>query len=297
MKIEVKKIDATRRELKLEIPRERVTKKLNEIYEEISKHAKIKGFRPGKAPRHLVEAQHGKLAREEAIKDLIPEAYREAVQKENINPIDLPEIQDVSFKDGIVSFTAMLDIRPEVKIKNYKGIAVQRKAATVTDEELDKTLDFIKKGQGDKEVTLDDAFVRGLGYPSLEEFKTSLKRQLEIDKERHNRAEVENQIVEYLLKESSVALPQATVNKQLEHRLEEAKKRLRSQRVPEEEIRKKEEDMHKDFRPMAEKDIKTFLIMEHIAKEENITIGEKEDLFHKVLEFLLREAKWEEEKK
>ena len=193
MKVEVKKVDALRRELKFVIPKDRVSKKLNEVYEEISKVAKIKGFRPGKAPRQMVEQHHSQLAHEEVLKKIIPEVYQEGLQKEKIEPIDMPEIEDVNFKDGMITFTAKLDIKPEVNIgtSDYKGIKVQRKSSQVTEDEINKTLEIFKKGQGDKEVVLDDAFARGLGYPSLEEFKKTLTRQMEMDKDQQNRPEVE----------------------------------------------------------------------------------------------------------
>src|SRR5690349_11480627 len=102
MKVEVKKVDTLKRELKFEVPRDRVTKAMDGIYEEIGKHAKVKGFRPGKVPRSLLVTSHGKLAQEETIKQLIPQVYHEAVEKEKLNPIDLPEITDVSLKEGVL---------------------------------------------------------------------------------------------------------------------------------------------------------------------------------------------------
>ena len=97
MKVEVKKIDATKRELRFEIPQERVSKKLEEVYEDIGKVAKIKGYRPGKAPRSVVETHHGSLAREETLKKIIPEVYREGIEQEKIEPLDLPEIMETGF--------------------------------------------------------------------------------------------------------------------------------------------------------------------------------------------------------
>ncbi len=296
MKVEVKKIDATRRELKFEVPKDRVSKTLEAVFQDIGKVAKIKGFRPGKAPRHLLESQHGSLAREEAIKKIIPEIYQEGIDQEKITPMDLPDIEDVSFKDGGITFTAKLDIRPEIKIKNYKGITIQRKSSQVTDEELNKTLEFFKKGQGDQDVTVDDAFVRGLGYPNLEDFKSSIRRQMEMDKDRQNRADVENQIIEHLLKESTLTVPQSAITKQLEHRMEDYQKRMKSQGIPAEEFQKKEEEMRKEMRPVAEKDIKVYLILDHIGKEEKITIAQNENMFNRVMEYLLREAKWNDGK-
>ena len=67
MKVSVKKIDALRREMHFEVPRERVTKKLDEVLSDIAKHAKIPGFRKGKAPKSLVESAHNRVAREEML--------------------------------------------------------------------------------------------------------------------------------------------------------------------------------------------------------------------------------------
>lgn len=293
MKVEVKKIDATKRELRFEVPRERVTQKLEEVYNDISKQADVKGFRPGKAPRHVLEANYSKLAQEETIKKLIPEVYQEGIQKESLNPIDLPEINDVSFKDGVVSFTARLDVKPEVKIKNYKGIKIAKKDSQVTDEEIDKTFEFFKQGQGQgKEVPIDDAFAKSLGYASLQDFRTSLKRQLEIDKDRQNRMDVENQVMEYLMKNTDIIVPESAVNRQLEHLMEDTKQRLRSQGLKDEDITKREDEMRKDLHKSAERDIKVYFILDKIAELENITVEKGENLFHKIIGFLLKEANW-----
>ncbi|OGX27747.1 MAG: hypothetical protein A3D10_02965 [Omnitrophica WOR_2 bacterium RIFCSPHIGHO2_02_FULL_48_11] len=296
MKIEVKKLDGLRRELKFEIPKDRVSQTMRQVYDEIGRVAKIKGFRPGKAPRHVVETHHNKLAEEEALKKLIPEIYHEGIQKEKINPLDFPEIENVLFKDGIITFTATLDIKPEIKLKQYKGIKVERKSSQVTEEEINKTLDFIKKGQGqDKEVTIDDQFAHGLGYPNLEEFKKFLARQMETDKDRQNRIDVENQIVEDLLKQGSFDVPQSLVKKQIERRVADAKKHWRSHRLSEAEITKKEEELRQDKKLQAgvQKDIKVYLIFDKIAELENIQVQEGENMPGKVMELLLKEAQWE----
>lgn len=296
MKLEVKKVDAVRREIKFEIPKDRVSKALEEVYKDISKYARIRGFRPGKAPRHLVEQEHGNLAREEVLKKIIPEVYYEGIQKENIVPIDMPEFHDVNFKDGLITFTAKLDIKPEIKISDYKQIKVVRKTSQVTEEEINKTLEFFKKGQGEKEVKLDDGFANGLGYPTFEEFKKTLVRQMEMDKDRHNRLDIENQIVETLLKNAKLTVPQSIVKKQIERRLEEAKNRLKQQGFSEEDMKKREEELLKNITETAEKDVKVFLILDKIAELEKIEIKENKNLPAKVMEFLMKEAKWEEAK-
>ena len=82
---------------------------------------------------------------------------------------------------------------------------------------------------------IDDTFAKGMGFPSLEEFKKALKHQLESDKDRNNRMDIENQIVEELIKNAKLIVPQSLVKRQLNYRLGEALKRLKSQGVKEEE--------------------------------------------------------------
>ncbi|MCK5580536.1 MAG: hypothetical protein KAJ18_04605 [Candidatus Omnitrophica bacterium] len=297
MKVAVKKIDALKRELKFEVPKDRVVQKMEEVYKELGKVAKVRGFRKGKVPRSVLEAEHGALAKEETIKKIIPEVYQEGIEQESLLPLDLPEIQDVDFKDGAITFTAHIDIKPDVKINKYKGVTVKRKDSQVTDEEVQKTLDYFKKSQGaDKDVEIDDAFAHGLGYPSLDAFKQSLVRQMEIDKDRQNRADIEDQIVNALLKESKLSVPQGLVKKQLEHRVADTKNRLQSQGVPEEDIKKREEEIRKDLQKTVEKDVKVYLVFDKIAELENITVGQGENLPAKVMEFLMKEAEWKEGK-
>ena len=298
MKVEVKKVDALKRELRFEVPKDRVNKTMEEVYDAISKAAKVKGFRQGKAPRSVLVSTHGKIAQEETIKKLIPEVYHEGLEKEKIDPIDMPEIADVNLKDGILTFTAKFDIRPEIKVKNYKGVKIQRKSSKVTDEDINKTLDILKKGQGqDKEVAIDDAFARGLGFPTLVEFKDALTRQLEMDKDRQNRMDVEHQIVDALIKETKFVVPQSLLAKQMDYRLYEARQHYKSHGMPEADIQKKETELREQLKEAVERDVKVYLVFQEIAKTENITVANKnENIMSKVMEFLLKEASWQEAK-
>ncbi|MBP6344260.1 MAG: hypothetical protein KA403_10005 [Candidatus Omnitrophica bacterium] len=298
MKVDVKKVDALKRELRFEVPKDRVSKTMEEIYGEVAKVAKVKGFRQGKVPRNILVSTHGKAVQEETIKKLIPEVYHEGLTKENIDPIDLPEIGDVNLKDGMLTFTAILDIRPEVKVKNYKGIKVQRKSSKVTEEDINKTLEVFKKGQGTegKEITVDDAFARGLGFPNLEEFKGALTRQLEMDKDRQSRADVEQQIVDVLLKDAKFIVPQSLLKKQMDYRIHDARKHYKSHGMPDEEIQKKEGELREQLKDAVERDVRVYMLFQEIAKEENIAAAQGENVMMKVMEFLLKEADWQESK-
>ena len=198
----------------------------------------------------------------------------------------------MAIKDGVLTFKATLDIRPEVKPGNYKAIKVSRKSSAVTEEDINKTLEFFKKGRDGAETAMDDAFARGMGFPSLAEFKQALSRQLELDKDRQNRMDVENQIIDALLKNAKLVVPQSLVQRQFRHRMDETLKRLKTQGMKDEDIKKKEEEISKQMLELVERDVKVYLVLEEIAQLEKITAGQEENLPAKVMEFLLKEAKW-----
>ncbi|MGE0267702.1 MAG: trigger factor [Candidatus Omnitrophota bacterium] len=294
MKVDVKKVSSISRELKFEVPKEMVAPKFDEVYKDLAKVVKVKGFRPGKIPRNVLETHHRKEAEQEVIRKVVTEAYEEAIKKENLAPIDMPEIHDVSLKDGVVKFTAKLEIKPDIKIKDYKALKVKRKSSQVTDEELNKTIDVFKQGQGkDKDVSIDDAFAKGLGFPSLDEFKKSLSRQLEIEKDRQSKLDVENQIIEQLLKSTKVDTPQSLVERQMHRRLHEYEHQLQSQGIKKDDIKKKIDEAQKDLREAVVRDIQVYLILDKIAELEGMEIKQGENLPGRVIEFLLKEAKWE----
>ena len=296
MKIETKKIDACKREISIEIPKELVSQKFDEIYKEIGKKVQIKGFRPGKAPRDILESRHSDLAREEVLKDLIPSTYKQAIEKEKLDPVDLPEVSDVQFKENVISFKAKVEIRPEVKIKNYKSLRVKRKKTKVSGEDIDKSLDSLKKSQGlDDKAAIDDAFAKGLGHSNLADLKENIKKQMEIIKDQQARQDVENQIIEQLLKNSSFELPESSVRKQLDYMVKDAKMRLSYQGMKKEDVEAKDKELREQLKEEAKKAVRIYFILDKIAQLENLEVKEEDQLSKKVMEFLLKEAQWLDE--
>ena len=106
MKVNINKIDTLKRELEIEVPQDRVKEKFDVVYEEIKKNVKIPGFRPGTAPRSILEKHHSKLAHEEVIKQLLPETYQDALKNENLDVIALPEITDVKLDSASLRYKA-----------------------------------------------------------------------------------------------------------------------------------------------------------------------------------------------
>ncbi|MCA9403902.1 MAG: hypothetical protein KC897_08985 [Candidatus Omnitrophica bacterium] len=291
MKVEVKKVNEVSRELTFEVPKETVTPKFDEVYKDLAKKVTVKGFRKGKVPRNILETHHRQQAEEEVIRKVVGEAYEKALQDEDIHPIDMPEIHNVSLKEGVVRFTAKLEIKPDIQLKEYKGLKVKRKESKVTDDELNKTLEIFKQGEG-KDVDVNDDFAKGMGFPSLEEFKKSLARQLEMEKDRQNKVDVENQIIEQLLKSTKVTVPKSLVERQLHRRLHDYQNQMQQQGIAAEEAQKRIKESEKELRTAVEKDVQVYLILDKIAAEEKMDIKQGENLPAKVIEFLLKEAKW-----
>ena len=296
MKVETKKLDACKREIFVEVPQELVKQKFDEVYKEMGKNLQIKGFRQGKVPRDILESRHSDLAREEVLKNLIPSTYQEAIEKEKLEPVDMPEVSDVKLQESGVSFKAKVEVKPEVKIKNYKSLKVRRKKTEVTSEDVDKSLETLKKSQGlDEKTAIDDAFAKGLGQANLNDLKENMRKQLAIMKDQHAHQDVENQIIEQLLKNTSFDLPESTIKKQLDYMVKDAKMRLSYQGVKKEDVEAKEEELRVQLKEEAKKAVQVYFILDKIAQLEKLDIKQSDQLSKRVIEFLLKEAQWQEE--
>ena len=101
----------------------------------------VQGFRKGKAPRKLIEAQYGKAVfYDDAINFVMPEAYETAVKENNLDVVSRPEIDVTAIDENGVSFTAEVYTKPEVKLGDYKGLKYTKMDEEPTDEEIDAEL-------------------------------------------------------------------------------------------------------------------------------------------------------------
>lgn len=118
----------------------------------ISGKARIPGFRPGKAPRSVVESMFGKPAIiGEALEHLVPDAYDRAIREESLEPIDRPELDlsEVEEIDQPVVFTATVPLRPTVELGDVESISLTKDRVTVEDHELDEVLNDIRRSRAE----------------------------------------------------------------------------------------------------------------------------------------------------
>ena len=150
MKTSLKKVKDCRVKLHVEVEADRVEKRFQEVLGDFQRAAQLPGFRQGKAPMEMVERRYTKEAHEEVLKSLIPEVYHQAVQSEKVRPVALPSISEIQCERGKkLIFTAEFERAPEVSVKNYKGIKLQRESADVHPDELEKGIQSLVESRAE----------------------------------------------------------------------------------------------------------------------------------------------------
>ncbi len=140
------RISSNKHELELKIDRASYNETYNKIFRKETAHYSIPGFRPGKAPRPVIEKMIGKDAfMEETLNDMFPKLYDEAIAKTGIFPVDTPEIDIVSNDEEGIVIKVDVFVKPDVKIEDYKGIAVEKEKIVVTDDEVEHELYHIRE--------------------------------------------------------------------------------------------------------------------------------------------------------
>lgn len=150
MNVSIEEISSCRKRLKIEVPANRVNDAFEKVTDDFQRAVRIPGFRPGKAPRSVVQKKYLKDIEEELQRTLVPEAYREAVQSKNLRVVSAPEIEDLSFKRGLsLSFSTIVDLAPDFQLPNYKGLPVKKVETAVTDEDVNQALNTIREQQAE----------------------------------------------------------------------------------------------------------------------------------------------------
>ena len=136
--------------LRIEVEPDSVKKTWEGVAGQYFKHAKLPGFRAGKAPRSVVERKFTKEIREEVTKQVLSDACREAIKDKGLRVLSLSEVQDVVWGDDkSLKFSATLVLHPNFDLPDYKGIAVTTPGAEVAESEIDEALENLRDQQAD----------------------------------------------------------------------------------------------------------------------------------------------------
>lgn len=157
MKSSVEKMDGLFRRVKVEIPAQAVNSAFDRVYKGIQKKANIKGFRPGKAPLSTVKSLYGQQVQGDVLNDLLNEGYQNALDEHDLTPIGQPQIQIGEFgQDKDLSFSAEFEVRPEVNLKKYEGLKVEKEKFVLDEAQVDQVLENIRKAQAEQVPVFED---------------------------------------------------------------------------------------------------------------------------------------------
>ncbi|MDP8299042.1 MAG: trigger factor [Candidatus Tantalella remota] len=369
MKSKLKKLEGTSKQLDIEMPKEIVERKINEVLEEIRKNTEIPGFRKGKAPLDMVVKNSQMEAMEEAQRRLIPQGYQQALEEHAVAPVSYPEVSDVEMSvAGVLKFKAKVDTHPEVGLKKYKGLKVVATKVGIDDNEISETFERfrninaefkdvdrpIQKGdfaicdvetvmdgkviskkrenmwvEADKEASMlgmgedlcgakkgdskevevtlpegypdkkyagkkatfkidiketkekilpeiDDELAKKIGKDSIAEAREEIKSQLLEKKEANVKVEMQNQILDQLLKAHTFSLPESMVKRQLEVLIQKAENDLLHKGVEKEAIESHKEKLSEQLGKEAENKVRAYFILDEIGNREDVKVSDED---------------------
>ncbi len=150
MKVNVEKQADSTSTLRIELPPEEVSKEWDAIANSFARFAKIPGYRPGKAPRAVVEKRFRKEIQEEVTKKLVSKSYRDAIEQKQLRVVSVTNVEDVQLgEDKSMRFRATVVTAPEFELPEYKNIPVQLPLAQVKTEEVDLALERLREQSAD----------------------------------------------------------------------------------------------------------------------------------------------------
>ena len=367
MKVEVEELGACKRRLQVEETPEVVREAWEQAFSRIQKQARLPGFRKGKVPRSMIKIHFADDVRQEVARHLIPDVYRQALAETQIKPVEDPDLQEVRLEeDAPLVFSAVVEIKPQIALGAYAGLAVSHTPKPLTDEEVDEALNQIREqhaefraveraadigdlvivdytltpeGQEPRSETgygfvigqsqvlpeideaviglvpggtrethlrfaddhrnealrgksgaasvtlrevkekilpaLDDEFAKTVGaFENLDALRAEVRKELDARRERENRQELEEKIVDALLGAHDFQVPEALVLRQVSHTVEHARERVRRQGVDPDKLPWDYQKLLADLRPGAEKSVRRTLLLEAIAEKEALAPGD-----------------------
>ncbi|MGB9628740.1 MAG: trigger factor [Thermodesulfobacteriota bacterium] len=141
MKVSVEDISSIKKKVSIEIPEEEVAKEIDSFYKELGKKAKVKGFRPGKVPRSILERYFKDYVKAEVVQKLIQGTYPNALTETNLQPVSNPVIDPGELETGSsFQYSVTIEVKPEIKLEGYIGLNIQGKKEEVKEEELEERL-------------------------------------------------------------------------------------------------------------------------------------------------------------
>jgi trigger factor len=163
MKVTIEDISPVKKKQHIQVMPEAIARELQKAVGDAAKTAKIPGFRPGKAPKNIVEKHYQTEIHSEVMNRLISESYMQAVQEHDLSPVEMPNITNISplQKDAPLNFSAVVEVRPKFELGTYTGIEVKDAPIAPTDDEITQTIDRLREMYAQLEVVEGQPLAKG----------------------------------------------------------------------------------------------------------------------------------------
>lgn len=285
-KLEIKKLGNAEIEIDLQISAEKLAEQRKKIVKRYKENLELPGFRKGNAPEKMIIEKVGETRiLEDAAEEAIKEIYPQILLEHKIEAIGRPEVTITKLALGNeLGVKIKTSIVPEVKLADYKKIASEDKNPIeedpeVGDDEVEKIIDSVRqarKQEDGKLPELDQDFVKELGnFTDLEDLKQKIKQNLKEEKKHQQKNKKRTAILEKIIKDSEIELPEILVRGELEKMLAQFKEEIEvagmSFKDYLEKTKADEEKIRRDWRPQAEKRAQSQLVLNKIAAVEKIT--------------------------
>jgi trigger factor len=146
MQITIEDISPVEKRVDFELPWADVAPKLDKAYTDLRRDVRLKGFRPGKVPRAIVEKMYRRQVEDEVARDLVESSLGQAIQEKQIQPVAPPTVDNLELKSGApFKFTARVEVRSQVVPKDYAGVPLSRRPAKVSDEQIVEALENYRR--------------------------------------------------------------------------------------------------------------------------------------------------------
>jgi trigger factor len=151
MKAVVEPLEGNKVKLSIEVEEQEFEKAIDAAFRKIAREVRVPGFRPGKAPRRILEARLGKdSGRTEALREALPDYYSQALREHEVDAIAPPEIDITTGQEsGPLAFDAVVEVRPQLHLAGYDGLRVEVPSPLVTDDEITAQVDRLRGNFGE----------------------------------------------------------------------------------------------------------------------------------------------------
>ena len=278
----VEKLEKSQVAVTVEVTAEEFEAAVQKAYLKMRNKISVPGFRPGKAPRKMIEKLYGEgVFYSDAVDAALPDAYTQAIGSSGLDVVGYPEVEivdDQIGKDGF-TFKATVAVYPEVELGQYKGVSAVKEEVKVTADDVKERLNQMAEREA-RLVSVDRKAKDVSEFETLKELKDDTKAKITAEREQSAKIAFENALLEKVAGDIKADIPEVMIEEQCRRFLDEFKQRLQAQGIPYDQYCKMtgmdEARFMEDGREPAVRQVKMDLAIAAIIKAENLDVTDEE---------------------